>query len=232
MEMILFDSYRSFHKQYTNFTIRRFLGLPVFAIILITIAFASMTTSIFLIFAKGSEVLQFFSVCAEGVTVVLLYFYAEWYQIKTVDRRLIAYKSFCKDLYDWLVSIDYNVSQHSVMDLKIRIEKQIMKKEDIRNKYHNTLKHIFDVIFVPILLAIFAKLIQNETEIAVLFVSAFKIFACVFSIGMMAYIPYRILNFKNKRKLEQLKCFASDLQGILDTQFEENLIITKNAATE
>ena len=41
---------------------------------------------------------------------------------------------------------------------------------------------------------------------------------------MLLYFGYSMLSFFKKRKLEQMRCFADDLQGVLDTQLENKLI--------
>lgn len=36
----------------------------------------------------------------------------------------------------------------------------------------------------------------------------------------LCWVGAKMLNYNSKRKVKQLECFASDLQGIIDTQFE------------
>ena len=42
----------------------------------------------------------------------------------------------------------------------------------------------------------------------------------------------KMLTHRGKRKIEQLECFASDLQGILDTQFEGGIAYQRNKTHE
>lgn len=68
----------------------------------------------------------------------------------------------------------------------------------------------------------------GKTDLAVLITGALALFTVVSALGMMVYFVYCILSFYRKHRLEQWKCFADDLQGVLDTQFENQLIANRS----
>ena len=233
MELILFDSYRKYQKENNKFTIRNLKRLPKLAIFLLLVTVACMVASIVLLFVKIiPDAVRLLVICGEYILYVGLFFYTENYQIEIANTRLGNYRSYCIELRDWLESTGFVVNSQSIMTLKERILKQVAEKKADRDRLNNIIKHAFDIIVVPLLLAIFANIIQNEQDINAMFISALTLISGLGTLIMIVYVIYSVISFYNKRKLELLKCFANDLQGIMDTQFDKKLLTFSENPTE
>lgn len=223
MENLLFDSYRVFQKEYNGNIIRRFFKLPLGATILFFLAMTSVIgATVFTVWEKQGLCLACLGV--EIVTGVAMFFYTENYQLKTVDKRLITYRNYCADVHAWLSRTGFLVTPQNIEEFLVRVNRQIEQQENIAIKKNEHIRHIVDVVLIPFLLAIFSLWMTGKTELAVLVTGALAIFTAVGFFGMIAYFIYSALSFSRKRKLEQWRCFADDLQGVLDTQFVSKMI--------
>lgn len=78
-------------------------------------------------------------------------------------------------------------------------------------------------LIIPILLAIITTSISNVSDISVMFKNMLIIIIGFVSVYCIFIALQKISNFPNKRMMEKLNCFASDLQGVLDTQFSDSV---------
>lgn len=223
METLLFDSYRVFQKEHNGSIIRRFFKLPVGAITLFFFALASVVGAIvFTVIEKPHLCLV--CLCVEILTGVVMFFYTENYQLKTIDNRLKTYHNYCADVHIWLSGTGFVVTPQNIREVLARANKHIEYQEKTTTKKNENIRHIVDVLLIPFLLAIFSLWMTGKTELEVLITGALAIFTAVGFFGMIAYFIYSAMSFYRKRKLEQWRCFADDLQGVLDTQFENKMI--------
>ncbi len=88
----------------------------------------------------------------------------------------------------------------------------------------NRIEKWLQIIIVPIILAMFAEIIREQKDLSLLFAYTATMIIVIASFGLMFLNCYNTFEFFKKRKLEQMKSFADDLQGILDCQFENKFI--------
>ena len=223
MEALLFDSYRAFQKEYKGSVLKCFLKMPLLAKILFVIALVSVIISIACIGFRLTF-LSYISIVVELLMCIILSFYVESFQIKTADTRLSRYEIYCKDVYDWLGSTGYVASAPNIAILKCRVERQIQQKETLDAKKKESIGRIITVFLIPLLLALYSLWMEENTGVNELIGAALSLIIFAGCLGGGAYMIYLVLSFYSKQRFEQLKCFAADLQGILDTQFEDKLI--------
>ena len=226
MENLLFDSYRVFQKEYHDSVIRRFFKLPILALILFFFALASVVGAITGTIL-GKHDLCLISIGIEIVVGIAIFFYTENYQLKTIDQRLETYYGYCTAVYKWLSETGFVTTQQNMEQLLGRVYQQVDRQENISNKKSDAIRHIVDVLLIPFLLAIFTLWMTGKTEIEDLLAGALTILTSVGLFGMIGYVIYSISSFSRKRKLEQWRCFAQDLQGVLDTQLDDKMITNR-----
>lgn len=224
METLLFDSYRVFQKEYNGSVIRRFFKLPVVAIILFFIAITSAVSAIILT-SIGKQNISLLCTGVEVAAGIAIFIYTENYQLKTIDRRLVTYCNYCSDVYAWLSGTGFVATQKNIQDIHTRVKNQIERQENQRKTKIENIKRFAEVLIIPFLLAVFSTWMTGNTDLAVLITGALALFCVVGTLWMLLYFVNAILFFYQKRKLEQWRCFADDLQGVIDTQFEDKMIL-------
>ena len=224
MEILLFDSYRVFQKEYKGSVIRRFFKLPVPAIVLFFVLLTSLIGAV-VFCCINQTILYLVSIGVEIVAGVATFFYTENFQLKTIDERLVTYRIYCADVYAWLSETGFVVTQQNVQEVLGRVKQQIERRENSRKEKSATIRHIVDVLLIPFLLAIFSLWMTGKTELGTLITGAVAIFSAVGVFGMIGYFVYSAFSFCRKRELEQWRCFANDLQGVIDTQLEGKMLV-------
>lgn len=223
METLLFDSYRVFQKGNNKNIIRRFFKLPVFAIVLFFIAIVSAISAMTLTFF-GKQNIALICAGVEAVAGIVTFIYTEHYRLKTIDKRLATYRNYCSDVHAWLSGTGFVVTQQNIQEVLVRIKQQIERQEHRRKTKIAIIGRFVEALFIPFLLAVFSTWMAGNTDLAVLIAGALSIFCVVGTLGMLVYFVDAILSFYQKHKLEQWRCFADDLQGVIDTQFESTMI--------
>ena len=71
--------------------------------------------------------------------------------------------------------------------------------------------------------AIGTTVLNTNSDMEVMISGTITIIICFIALYCGYTGIQRITNFPNKRMYQQLKCFASDLQGVLDTQFSNSI---------
>ena len=102
----------------------------------------------------------------------------------------------------------------------LRLEKEIDKLEKQRAATRERIEKWVQILIIPILLAVFSAIIKEQTDLTILFAYTTTFLIALGSLALAFLNCYNIFDFLKKRKIEQLKSLASDLQGVLDCQFD------------
>jgi hypothetical protein len=174
---------------------------------------------------NNRTILYWVSIGVEIVAGVVTFFYTESFQLKTIDERLATYRIYCADVYMWLSETGFDVTKQNVQEVLKRVNQQIERQENSRKEKSATIRHIVDALLIPFLLAIFSLWMTGKTELGALISGAVAIFCAVGVFGMIGYFVYSVFSFYRKQELEQWRCFANDLQGVIDTQLEGKMLV-------
>ena len=71
----------------------------------------------------------------------------------------------------------------------------------------------------------FSAVIREQTDLTILLSYTIAFLMTFSSIALVILVFYNCFDFFRKRKLEQLKSLSSDLQGVLDCQFDDKLFV-------
>lgn len=224
MEDILFDGYRKYLKDTQDNVFKAFFNMPLGGkILLVAIILCVVASIFFLVFTKWVIV----SLILLGVDIVLCiasYFFVESYQIKTSDIRVVDYKKYCSKIKEWLESNDIEVTKSTLTELENRVLKVWESKENARKKGIERVEKWIQALLIPLLLAVFAEIIDGQTDVSTLISSMLILIIAIGVVCATVINCYNLVSFFQKRKLEQMRKFANDLQGVIDTQFEDSLI--------
>ena len=223
MDEILFDGYRKYQKCLNGNIIKTVLRLPIGAIVIIVLAFASMVLSFVFRFNESLPWLSPVFFLIEILTCISSHFYIENFRIKTSNKRLVSYFEYCCNLYAWIKSTGVAASEQNIQTIMTRIEKRVALLEGKRKHVQDTIWHIVNILIIPLLLAIFSSWMKDQTNLPDLIAASLSIVFFVGSIGLLVYLLYNVFSIFQKHRIEQLRCFFEDLQGIIDTQFERPL---------
>lgn len=232
MLTILFDSYRKYQKDNKDNGIRSIFKLPMGAKILLGGLFLCLIYSVLTLFIDSLRSVYFICLLLEFALCICLYFYTENYQIKNSDIRFSVYQDYCWKINQWLIQIGIVVTKENVTELVRRLENEIEQQEKQRTLRRERIEKWIQIIIIPILLAVFSAIISEQTDLTSLLSYAIAFLVTLSSIALIVLVFYNGFDFFRKRKLEQLKSLSSDLQGVLDCQFDDKLFLNSPKSEE
>ena len=230
MEEILFDSYRGFLIEKNKERSKAFFNMPLAAIFLIAGMFVTCIGYIVLLCLPISKLYAFLCLGVEFVIYAISYFYTENYRIRIAELKINTYCAHCQSLMEWFEAAGVVIDAKNIAELKNRLEKSIRKKEEACTTADARKQRLMELLLIPVLVVIYTQWMKNESDLSILMGSAMSMLLAFGTVTFIGIGISRVYSFFRRRKLEQLKCFAADLQGILDTQFEGTKLITTEAA--
>lgn len=178
--------------------------------------------SIILSFFDATIRYAFIAAIFEFGTCIVLYFYTEHYKITCSKKRADEYRDYCEKIKKWLVecNIKTEVAIKSLLD---RVNKSIEEIESLDKDSQLRTDKWLQALVIPVLLAIITTVLNTNSDMEVMISGTITIIICFIALYCGYTGVRRIANFPNKRMYQQLKCFASDLQGVWDTQFSNSI---------
>ena len=151
----------------------------------------------------------------EFVFGIIFYNCSEKYQIEFCVEEYDKYKKYCFNLRKWLKQFDQH-SDTDIQELHGRIQAKITR---LRAEYESEKARgdrWLQTLIIPTVIAIITAIITKQESIESMFAYTFVIVALFVVIYGTIAIIKSISYFPQKRKIEQMECFSSDLQSILD----------------
>lgn len=179
-------------------------------------------------FVKEISIIFPYTILVEAVLCVVIYFYTDHFRIENSGTRLTKYANYCGQIATWLKSTGFVFNQTNVEQLIKRLSAKLDKIENERLKRKEAIEKWIQILIIPVLLAVFSQSIQKQENVAVLLSFAVVVLTFVGLIGISILSINNIIEFFRKRKIEQLRGFVDDLQGVLDTQFTDRLFDVDN----
>lgn len=223
MEDILLKNYLRYQKENQKGVLERLAQAPKsiigLAILLLIGAIALIFFGIIPV-SKGGYAI----VLANLILIIVGNLYMDRYEIKTSYNALINHKEHSRNLLVWLQSLSFNATGDNIKEVVCRLNSNAQGKED---KIKNTLGRIekwIQIVMIPIVLAVFGEIIRDDNGATILGY-AITLIISVVAVALVFYDIYIILTFYKKYRIEQMRSFAKELQNILDTQFEDSMIL-------
>lgn len=189
--------------------------------------FLSAITALYLFFFEKRIVLAYIMILLEYIFCILLSILGEKQIIKSSKNDLTNYIEYCSAIYNFLKSCQIT-KQEEINEYKNRIALQIqIQKEEILSRQKNIEKWT-QTFIIPIVLIILTSIMNNENNlmyninnILFIIVSFSIIYFIIWGIQKLIYL------LSERSQLNKKQNFVDDLQGVLDTQFNQSKFITK-----
>lgn len=134
----------------------------------------------------------------------------------------------------WLKNTSVSVARKDIIELKSRLVNRLEKYEQKQQKTYDVAIRFIQVLIIPIVLTILTVVLNKQIDISMIFAYGF---IAIMILSFLAVTLFGFISFVNlirKNEFEKMKSFVNDLQGILDTQFDEGIfakIATENECT-
>lgn len=223
MHMILFDNYRKFQKEKTDNPSRDFVKFPIVAKILLAGIVLCLVGIILFVFFDTFKIGLAICLFIQGGLCICLYFYSEKFQIHNSSKRFSAFVSHCHDIKIWLSQTGITMSEENITEIIKRLTSEIELAEKQRITRRDCIEKWVQILIIPIFLAIFSSIIKEQSDLTKLLTYALTLLTAFGIVALTLLSCYNAFDFFRKHKIEQLKSFVNDLQGVLDCEFANKL---------
>ena len=220
----LFDCYRQYQKSSKDNILKAFFKLPIPAVVLMSLSLVCVVLNFVVVSCNLVAPIGLLLLVAEMVICIALYLFTDNYQIKNSDTRILKYVSHCSDLAEWLHQTGFIVSKENVIELRNRVNQHISNDQKRKKENQERFDKWCQALLFPILLAIFSTAIKDQSDILVMVGYAVTMIVSIGLLYLGVYHCLNVISFFEKRRVAQMEHFAADLQGIIDTQFDEKII--------
>lgn len=146
------------------------------------------------------------------------------YEIEISDSSMNEYWTFCNETKKWIAELFHfdNSNNTNIINeietIKNRVDTYRQELNDDAEKRANRMDKWIQALAIPFILAIITAVIDKNDDIS----KAVAIIVSIILVGVVLFgIVWLSNNFKSllrKQKIEQLRLFSEDLQGIIDAE--------------
>lgn len=215
MEDFLFNCYLKFKKEHSSDFWEKINKLPRHLLILFIISIVSAVLSIGIFFVFENPLWNWILIAIELFSTIALGFYTEKYSVDNSQTQIDNYINYCKDMYCSLCDNNIKTEEH-IHEILNRINDKIADIQLKLDKKHDEINKLMQILFIPIVLAILKEFFDSYSELSSMVESS--VLVVIFTLLAYSIIisGNYLMNYDTIRCQNKLKCFASDLQGVLD----------------
>lgn len=230
MEEKLFYAYLKYQKDGRKSAWSNLWKLHWPILVLFSISIASTITTLVMSLTPALNQWSWIAMIVMVISNLVFMYTTESFQINRSHEKFAEYCDHCVEMKHWLAEFSID-SKEKITCIKDRISAKISDIATSCEKSTAGMDKWIQGFAVPIVLAIVTTIIAGKDAAEDKVTMTGVIILAFFLIWYLCSIGSKMLNSNKKRRLEQLECFASDLQGILDTQFEGGIAF-KEAASQ
>ncbi|MBR3768717.1 MAG: hypothetical protein IKL10_10845 [Clostridia bacterium] len=227
MELLLYKNYLLYLNQNSSKITDVIKKAPKSIIILLVALSIAVLFALLTIILEPLRRYYFAALIIEIVVSIINFTYTQRYEINNSLTNLYDYKEYCNNLYTWLSGVLTNSKKENIEDIKNRIDNHIKKHEQHQQKVFDVLFRFVQVLIIPVILTILAVIMEKEVDINMIF--TYGIFAVLIPsflvVTLFGFISF--ISILKKSEYAKIKSFSNDLQGILDTQFNNGIMAKK-----
>ncbi|MEE1125579.1 MAG: hypothetical protein U0L18_06540 [Acutalibacteraceae bacterium] len=214
METPLFYAYLKYQKDNQPDVWKFFLKLPkhiicIFILIAISII-VSIITAVF-----EATVPTLIALAVQVIAYLLMYYFTEKHLIKFSESNYNKYCDYCEKLNIWLKEHSIN-SDENIDELLQRFKVQISEAKSENEKSKNRFDKWLQTLVIPIILAIITTIITKQDDLVTIINPVIVILMVFVVLYVTVTSIAEFVSLPEKRRIEQMQCFANDLQGVLD----------------
>lgn len=231
MELLLYRSYLKYLKDNRVPMSKAFKKMPKTMVALLIILLLSAISVILVICIEKIRIYFYAAIAIEVIIAFIVFLYGQHYEIKNSDQDIKEYESYCSNLFVWLKNTSVSVARKDIIELKSRMVYRLEKYEQKQQRTYDVAIKFIQVLIIPIVLTVLTVVLNKQIDISMILAYGF---ITIMILSFLAVTLFGFISFVNlirKNEFEKMKSFVNDLQGILDTQFDEG-IFAKNATED
>lgn len=218
--------YLNFQKEQNTSISKKLVKLPRHIFICAIMLFAAIIATLVLTFFPDLRLFEYICCTLAVILCIIMYIITERFQINTSNTSIDKYQTYCTELRKWLN--ENNIKSNDEINLLYeRLTERINEKQAECKEQNDRVDKWTQTLAIPVLLAIITAVldkgnnIQNSILLTLDLTIFFSICCCI------VWFVKIIVQFPDKRKIEQMRFFADDLQGLIDQNTNNKKVYNK-----
>ncbi len=223
MELLLYRSYLKYLKENKIPVSEALKRIPKLMIVLLVALILSAISAVVVLYIEQIRQYFFVPLGVEAIVSLIVFSYAQHYEIKNSDKDIKAHKKYCEALYIWLEKSLISVESKDIVELKSRMDSRLEKYAETQQRTTDIIMRFIQTLIIPVILTVLTVILNNQIDINVILAYGFVaiMLLCFFIVTLFGFVSF--INLIRKNEYEKMNSFSKDLQSILDTQFEDGI---------
>ena len=217
MEQKYLYSYLQYQKENNKEKWKRLRRTPWYLWLFLVVLFVFLVTTVILSCVISNPIPVLILEFLELIAMCCTYFISENYMVETSKSTLQTYANTRKNLNEWLKSVHINNEDDKKLLLS-RLKEYISLQEAKQERTADRRDKWLQVLVIPVILTLMTTIIANQKDVSSIIKSVITIML-IFGLVYGIIVFFRAVNeLPIKRKINQMKCFADDLQSTMDME--------------
>ncbi len=228
MELLLYRNYLKYLKDNRLPMSKAFKKLPKTMLVLLIILSVTVIGVIVILCIEKVRAYFYVALAIEAVVAFVVFLYGQHYEIENSNQDIKEYKNYCSNLFVWLENTSVSIDREDIIELKNRIVNRLEKYEQKQQRTYDTIIRFVQALIIPIVLTVLTVVLNKQFDISMVLAYGFIaiMIPSFFAVTLFGFTSF--INLIRKNEFEKMKSFSSDLQGILDTQFDKGIFAKTN----
>lgn len=228
MELLLYRNYLKYLKDNRLPMSKAFKKLPKTMLVLLIILSIAAIGVIVILCIEKFRAYFYMALVIEAAVAFAVFSYGQHYEIENSSQDIKEYKNYCSDLFVWLENTSVSIDREDIIKLRNRIDNRLEKYEQKQQKTYDIIIRFVQTLIIPIILSVLSVVLNKQFDISMILTYSFIaiMVPSFFAVTLFGFISFA--NLIRKNEFEKMKSFSNDLQGILDTQFNEGIFAKTN----
>lgn len=218
----LYYCYLDYQKDQNKIIWKNITKLPRYILIYTIVFLAIIITDCVLIFLPSLRILLYIFSLVIIIAIVIMYFITEHFHIANGNSGMDKYREYCEKLNNWLQQKNITTDE-KIHLVHTRLIEYITEKKSERIEQNNRVDKWTQALAIPVVITIIAAVMNKFDDFGVIMTYIFTLLSMFIVINGFICLMRTITWLPDKRKIEQMKYFAEDLQGILDLHSIEKM---------
>lgn len=223
MEILLYRSYLKYLKDNKMPVSEALKRVPTVMIILLIALILSAVCAVIVLCIEKIRQYFFIPLAVEAIASLIVFLYAQNYEIKNSDEDIKEHKKYCEELYIWLKTSLVTVEKKDIVELKSRMDIRLEKYEEIQQRTTDIIMRFIQALIIPVILTVLTVILNNQIDISAILAYGIVAIMVLCFIVITIFGIVSAVNLMRKNEHEKMNSFSKDLQSILDTQFEDGI---------
>ena len=217
MERKYLYNYLLYQKEHNKASWKKLMRLPWYMLLLLSVSFALLITTFFLDCFLSNKIPVIILEIAAMIITFITFFLCENYIITTSKATLQNYAKSRTSFNEWLKTVRIDSDEDKKLLLS-RVKEYISSQEENQKRIADRWDKWLQVLVIPVVLTLMTTIIANQKDVSLIIASVISIMLIFGMIYGLIILLRTVSDLPLKRRINQMQCFAEDLQSTMDME--------------